>query len=81
MPGLVKVGKTTRSPEERAKELSSATGLPTPFIVVYEQYFQDCDLAEAFVHTYLAESGHRVADNREFFNAAPNAVVIPFCIQ
>lgn len=75
MPGLVKVGKTTRTPSERAGELAGVTGLPTPFIVVYEQLFQDCDLAEAFVHTYLAEKGHRVAENREFFNAPTNIVV------
>jgi hypothetical protein len=75
MPGLVKIGKTTRSPSERATELSGATGLPTPFIVVYEQLFRDCNAAEAFVHTYLERKGFRVADNREFFNAPVNDVV------
>lgn len=75
MPGVVKVGKTTRSPEERALELSGVTGLPTPFIVVYQQLFQDCSAAESFVHAYLEKSGYRVADNREFFNA-PAAVVV-----
>ncbi len=75
MPGLVKVGKTTRSPTERAAELSSTTGLPTPFIVVYEQLFSDCSEAELFVHTYLATKGFRVSDNREFFNAPVNVVV------
>jgi hypothetical protein len=75
MPGLIKVGKTTRSPSERAFELSSATGLPTPFIVVYEQLFSDCSSAESFVHTYLQTKGFRVADNREFFSAPVNDVV------
>jgi len=75
MPGLVKVGKTTRSSSERAEELSGATGLPTPFIVVYEQLFEDCGSAESFVHTYLAQQGYRVADNREFFSAPVNIVV------
>ncbi len=75
MPGLVKVGKTTRSPTDRAAELSGVTGMATPFIVVYEQLFQDCHSAENFVHVYLAEKGHRVADNREFFNAPVNLVV------
>lgn len=75
MPGLVKVGKTTRSPTDRAAELSGVTGMATPFIVVYEQLFQDCHSAENFVHAYLAEKGHRVADNREFFNAPVNLVV------
>lgn len=75
MPGLVKVGKTTRTPSERAGELSGVTGMPTPFIVVYEQLFQDCSSAEAFVHTYLAHRGHRISDNREFFSAPVNIVV------
>ena len=75
MPGLVKVGKTTRSPTDRAAELSGVTGVATPFMVVYEQLFQDCHFAESFVHAYLAEKGHRVADNREFFNAPVSVVV------
>lgn len=75
MPGLIKVGKTTRTPSERAIELSCATGLPTPFIVVYEQFFQDCSAAESFVHTYLAQKGFRVSNKREFFNAPINDVI------
>jgi tetratricopeptide (TPR) repeat protein len=75
MPGLVKIGKTTRGTSERAAELSAATGLPTPFIVVYEQLFDDCSAAESFVHTYLEHKGGRVSDNREFFNAPVNEVV------
>ncbi|MBK6593303.1 MAG: GIY-YIG nuclease family protein [Burkholderiales bacterium] len=75
MPGLVKIGKTTRSPTERATELSGVTGLPTPFIVVYEQLFGDCSAAESFVHTYLATKGFRISDNREFFSAPVNDVV------
>jgi tetratricopeptide (TPR) repeat protein len=78
MPGLVKVGKTTRTPSERAGELSGVTGIPTPFIVIYEQLFQDCDAAETFVHTYLAQKGHRVSDAREFFNAPSNIVIRAF---
>ncbi|WP_220385717.1 GIY-YIG nuclease family protein, partial [Klebsiella pneumoniae] len=31
MPGIYKVGMTTTSPEVRARELSSATGVPAPF--------------------------------------------------
>lgn len=75
MPGFAKIGKTTRNPAERAVELSGATGLPTPFIVVYEQLFQDCGAAESFVHTYLAQKGYRVSDNREFFNAPVNIII------
>lgn len=75
MPGLVKVGKTTRSPIERAAELSGVTGLATPFIVVYDQLFVDCHAAESFVHTYLSEKGYRISSNREFFNAPVSLVI------
>lgn len=75
MPGLLKVGKTTRTPSERAGELSGVTGIPTPFIVVYEQLFQDCAAAESFVHTYLAQKGYRTSDTREFFSAPTNIVI------
>lgn len=75
MPGLVKVGKTTRKPGDRSSELSSVTGVPTPFIVVYEQLFESCDDAELFVHTFLERKGFRVASNREFFNAPINDVI------
>ena len=33
MPGLVKLGYTDRSPSERARELSSSTGVPEEFTV------------------------------------------------
>lgn len=66
--GIVKIGKTTKSPEERAKELSSATGVATPFIVVYKRHFKDCHIAESLIHSYLTEKGYRVNNSREFFS-------------
>jgi hypothetical protein len=55
MPGVIKVGKTTRTPSERVEELSGVTGVPTPFIVAYEEHFTDCDAAQQFLHTKLTE--------------------------
>jgi T5orf172 domain/Sel1 repeat len=75
MPGLVKVGKTQRSATERAQELSNQTGIPTPFIVVYEQLFEDCDAAENYVHAVLDRTGIRESSNREFFRATPKEVI------
>lgn len=66
--GVVKIGKTTKDPEERAKELSSATGVATPFIVVYKHMFNNCHIAERVVHGILDEQGYRVNDSREFFS-------------
>lgn len=62
---MLKIGKTTRNPAERAKELSIATGVPSEYYVAYEEYVPDCDEAEKMVHDKL--SIFRVSDNREFF--------------
>ena len=73
--GQVKIGKTTRDPYERAKELSSATGVPTPFVVVFYKPFKDCHYAEKVIHQYLEKKGYRVNNNREFFNMSiPEAI-------
>lgn len=69
LDGIVKIGSTTRDPEMRAKELSAATGVPTPFIVAYSISVSDALSAEAHVHTALEQRGFRVSENREFFHA------------
>lgn len=65
--GLVKIGKTTKDPDARAKELSSATGIATPFIVAYKRMFNDCHVAEKTIHKILTNKGVRVSNSREFF--------------
>ncbi len=75
MPGLVKVGKTTRDPAGRAQELSGATGVAAPFIVIFDQIFADCDAAELTIHHSLERGGLRPAPNREFFRASPSQVI------
>jgi len=67
MPGLVKIGKTTKNPQERAKELSSATGVATPFELVYQRLFNNCHEAEKKVHMFLENKGFRLNNSREFF--------------
>ncbi len=75
MPGLVKVGCTTRPPAERAAELSAATGVATPFVLAFEQEFPDCWQAEQDIHAALDARGLRVAANREFF-CGPAAEIV-----
>ncbi len=75
MPGLVKVGKTTRDPTDRANELSNATGVPTPFVLAFDSYFADCDAAERYVHVELEKRGLRQAANREFFRASTSEII------
>lgn len=73
---LVKVGMTTRSSEQRAWELSGATGVPARFEVLYEEDVVDCELAERLIHRDLER--FRLRRDREFFDVplktAVNAV-------
>lgn len=64
MPGLVKIGRTTRSAQARANELYQ-TGVPAPFKVECEVKTPDCDELEAIVHASFLDK--RYANDREFF--------------
>jgi hypothetical protein len=75
IPGLIKVGRTTREPSQRAAELSAATGVATPFVLAFEQAFDDCVQAEQLIHAELVRRGLRVAANREFFRSSPAEIV------
>jgi hypothetical protein len=75
MPGLAKVGKTTRNPTDRVAELSSATGVPSPFMLAFQQPVAECDAAELWVHRELEREGFRHANNREFFNAPLHEII------
>ena len=65
MPGTIKIGRTSRDSVERARELSSATGVPTPFKVAFELPSAEYEKLEREMHIRLAN--YRVASNREFF--------------
>jgi len=75
LPDLVKIGMTTKDPNERAKELSAATGVPTPFILVFYKPFADCFATEQRIHQFLEGKGYRVNNNREFFNMPTNVAI------
>ena len=80
MPGLIKVGQTTRLCSQRAAELSGATGIATPFILVFEQPFRDCVAAEHDIHGILDRCQMRYARNREFFRG-PIPEIIRLILQ
>lgn len=69
MPGLVKIGMTTRSVEQRVHELNT-TGIPFPFDIYDSFVCPKCDEVEQEVHKALAEC--RVNDGREFFLCDPD---------
>lgn len=66
MPRMYKVGMTTNSPKARAKEISSATGVPTPFVVEASFFCDNPARSEAAIHNSLSD--WRVNQSREFFS-------------
>ena len=76
MPGLVKIGMTTRSNMDiRMKELYS-TGVPVPFECAYacEVKASDCAKIEHALHTAFAPN--RINANREFFSISPQQAIV-----
>jgi hypothetical protein len=65
MPGMVKIGLTTTSVDQRVKEINGAIGVPTPWIDVFKFKCYGSKYLEREVHQYLA--AYRVASNREMF--------------
>ncbi len=66
MPGFLKIGMTERTPEERARELSQATGVAVAFSVAYSEEVPDCAAAERLIHVRLDQ--FRTNQDREFFH-------------
>lgn len=65
MPGIYKMGMTTNTPEQRAKEISASTGVPTPFTVIAAFHSKNPAKDEKMVHQ--AWEKERISLNREFF--------------
>ena len=64
-PGLLKIGYTKNTPEERAKQISNATGVALPYKVEWAFHCYDGFGLEQEVHHKL--NNYRVNNNREFF--------------
>lgn len=71
MDGLVKIGLTTTSVEERIKQLDN-TSLPLPFQCFYAAEVANAAVVESKLHKIFADK--RVRSNREFFRVAANQV-------
>ena len=74
MPGLCKIGYTTRNDvKERARELYT-TGVPYPFKTYYACQVYNGKNIEKILHKLFDE--FRVNDNREFFEMDPERVIL-----
>ena len=72
MPGIVKIGKTTREMDARLNELYS-TGVPLPFECAYAAWVGDETQVERAFHQ--AFGPYRVNPKREFFNIEPEQAI------
>ncbi len=64
-PGIYKIGYTKLTPDERAKQISNATGVPLPYEVAWALRCFNGEQLEGAVHHALKE--YRVNSQREFF--------------
>ena len=74
MPGLVKIGWTSRSVEERVRELAT-TGVPMGFKIEYEAYVGEPAKVEQNIHQVLTNRGVRTNSRREFFEIAVSEAI------
>jgi hypothetical protein len=71
-PSLVKIGRTSKTPQARAQELSS-TGTPGRFVVAYSVPVDNCIEVEAELHSLFAAQRH--TNDREFFELESTVVI------
>lgn len=72
MPGMVKIGRTTRAMEARLSELYS-TGVPLPFECAYAARVGDENKVEKAFHQ--AFGPYRINPKREFFSIEPEQAI------
>jgi hypothetical protein len=79
MPGIVKIGATTRDPSERLREANAAGTWrpPHPYELEGAVRVVDAFAVESAIHARLAP--HRVNPRREFFRVAPDEVMCLLC--
>lgn len=72
MPGIFKIGKTTKHPRIRLKQLSSSTSCADAFSLVACFGSSDIAFVESCIHEELQD--FRVNANREFFKCEPEEI-------
>lgn len=68
MPNIIKIGFTTLLPEDRARDLSSGSGVPAPFALAFRALTMRWRAVERLIHRRL--DGGRVSPRREFFSVS-----------
>jgi len=73
MPGILKIGMTMRTPEDRARELST-TGVPTLFKIEFAKRVSNPKQKELTLHRLLSQYTERINPKREFFRISVEEV-------
>ena len=67
MPGVVKIGMTRRTPEDRLADANRDTWNHTKFQLAFAKKVQDPEQKERAIHKILEQHGQRKSASREFF--------------
>ena len=79
MPGILKIGKTTRDPETRLREANSCKTWAIPvFRIEFAKKVQDVDRKEKTLHRLLEQYTERIYNRREFFRVSLEEVKVFF---
>jgi len=70
MPGLIKIGRTSTSVEQRLSELNRNTAIPLPFVCYYAAQVENSEVVEKRLHEAFGD--HRIRAKREFFRLSPH---------
>ncbi|GEB51950.1 GIY-YIG nuclease family protein [Streptomyces cacaoi] len=73
LPNLVKIGLTRGPTKRRAADLSRSSGIPTPFVIAYDELVADCATVEKWLHEKFA--AFRENERREFFRITPKEAI------
>jgi hypothetical protein len=76
MPGLLKIGYTERTLDERLQEANLSTWVPHPFLLEFAKFVKQPNAKEQIVHRILA--AERVNARREFFRTTVEPVRLLF---
>lgn len=76
MPGLYKIGFTTKDVSERTSQLSKSTGVPTDFECLYHAYFKFFVQPEVVEQMLHREFDSIRVSNKEFFRFESDEIAI-----
>ena len=76
MPGILKIGKTKRTPEARLSEANASDTWrpPTPYKIEFAKKVYNASQKEKTLHILLEQYTYRIHPRREFFSVSPEEV-------